>query len=204
MNTKERIIDEALTLFSVNGYKGTSVKQIADAVGIKDSSLYKHYKSKQEILDTIIEIMRGHITTMAEQFGLPSDDNLEMAVSVYSEFDEESFIEFSKKVFLFYLTDSYVSRFWKMGNIERYKNQEVYAVYSKLFFSDSITYLTDLFKALQDKKVFVDNVDAKVMAVSYYSPIFFLLSKHMNVEANEESLRTIGNQSREFCRIYKI
>ena len=204
MNTKERIIDEALTLFSINGYKGTSVKQIADAVGIKDSSLYKHYRSKQEILDTIIEIMRGHIKIMAEQFGLPSDDNVERAVSVYSEFDEDSFVEFSKKVFLFYSTDSYVSKFWRMGNIEQYNNQEVYKIYSKLFLSDSITYLTDLFKALQDKKVFVDNVDAKVMAVSYYSPIFFLLSKYMNVEVNEEALCMIENQSREFYRIYKI
>lgn len=41
MNTKERIVKEALTLFSKHGYQGTSVKNIADAVGIKDSSLYK-------------------------------------------------------------------------------------------------------------------------------------------------------------------
>ena len=54
MTTKEKIIDEALTLFSTKGYQGTSVKNIADAVGIKDSSLYKHYKSKKEIFDTIV------------------------------------------------------------------------------------------------------------------------------------------------------
>lgn len=41
MTTKERIADEALTLFSRRGYKGTSVKSIADAGGIKDSSIYK-------------------------------------------------------------------------------------------------------------------------------------------------------------------
>ena len=49
MTTKERIIEEALTLFAEKGYQGTSVKNIADAVGIKDSSLYKHYKSKLEL-----------------------------------------------------------------------------------------------------------------------------------------------------------
>ena len=49
MTTKERITEEALTLFSTNGYQGTSVKSIADAVGIRDASLYKHFKSKQEI-----------------------------------------------------------------------------------------------------------------------------------------------------------
>ena len=40
MTTKERIVQEALNLFSIKGFKGTSVKNIADEVGIKDSSLY--------------------------------------------------------------------------------------------------------------------------------------------------------------------
>ena len=38
MTTKERITEEALTLFSEKGYKGTSVKDIADAVGISQSA----------------------------------------------------------------------------------------------------------------------------------------------------------------------
>ena len=47
MTTKEKITEAALTLFAEKGYKGTSVKNIADAVGIKDASLYNHFKSKQ-------------------------------------------------------------------------------------------------------------------------------------------------------------
>ena len=70
MTTKEKIVDEALTLFSTKGYKGTSVKSIADAVGIKDSSLYKHFKSKRDIFDTIVIEMQNRmqfgITTIAE------------------------------------------------------------------------------------------------------------------------------------------
>ena len=49
MKTKDRITEAALSLFAENGFNGTSVKQIADAVGIRDASLYKHYKSKQGI-----------------------------------------------------------------------------------------------------------------------------------------------------------
>ena len=116
MSTKERIVDEALTLFSIKGYKGTSVKQIANAVGIKDSSLYKHFKSKQEILDTIVVMLREHIDHMAETFGLPSDDDVEQAALAYSHFDEQKLVQLSKKIFLFYLTDSVLSRFWRMGN----------------------------------------------------------------------------------------
>ena len=34
MSTKEKILDAALTLFAENGYDGTSVEQIANAIGI--------------------------------------------------------------------------------------------------------------------------------------------------------------------------
>lgn len=55
MNTKDRIAQEALYLFSEKGYTATSVRDIAAAVGIKDSSLYIHYESKQKIFDYVIE-----------------------------------------------------------------------------------------------------------------------------------------------------
>ncbi len=45
--TKERILTEALTLFSVKGYEPVTVAAIAEAVGIKAPSLYKHYKSNE-------------------------------------------------------------------------------------------------------------------------------------------------------------
>ena len=54
MSTKQRILQEALRLFSQKGYDAVSVEQIADAVGIKAPSLYKHYKGKQDIFDAIL------------------------------------------------------------------------------------------------------------------------------------------------------
>lgn len=48
-DTKQRILDEALRLFSQSGYDAVSVERIASAVGIKAPSLYKHFKSKQEV-----------------------------------------------------------------------------------------------------------------------------------------------------------
>ena len=55
MSTKEKILDAALTLFAENGYDGTSVEQIANIVGIKAPSLYKHYKGKEDILNALID-----------------------------------------------------------------------------------------------------------------------------------------------------
>jgi len=55
MKTKDRILEEALTLFSQRGYDGTGVDLIAERVGIKGPSLYKHFKGKEDILNTLIE-----------------------------------------------------------------------------------------------------------------------------------------------------
>ena len=55
MSTNDRILDEALALFSENCYDGTSVEQIAEKVGIKAPSLYKHFRGKEDILNAIID-----------------------------------------------------------------------------------------------------------------------------------------------------
>ena len=52
-DTRERILKEALGLFSEYGYDAVSTQQIAAAVGIKAPSLYNHFKSKQAIFDEI-------------------------------------------------------------------------------------------------------------------------------------------------------
>ena len=54
-NTKDIILFESLKLFADKGYDGVTVRDIAAEVGIKQSSLYKHYKSKQEIFDTLVD-----------------------------------------------------------------------------------------------------------------------------------------------------
>ena len=54
-DTKQRILDKALELFSARGYDSVSVGEIAEAVGIKAPSLYNHFPGKQAIFDAIVE-----------------------------------------------------------------------------------------------------------------------------------------------------
>lgn len=109
MNTKERIVKEALTLFSKHGYQGTSVKNIADAVGIKDSSLYKHFKSKKEIFDTIVQEMSVRMEQMSKEYGLPDEHDMAEAAELYGSISEEGILALSEKIFLFYLKDEFAS-----------------------------------------------------------------------------------------------
>lgn len=55
ISTKEKIKKEALTLFARKGFHGTSVNDIAEAVGIIKSSLYSHYSGKEDIFTAVSE-----------------------------------------------------------------------------------------------------------------------------------------------------
>ena len=85
MSTKEKILETALTLFAENGYNGTSMEQIAQDVGIKAPSLYKHFKGKEDILNTFIDTAENRYE---ENFG--SDKNIGKIPNSIDEFIHET------------------------------------------------------------------------------------------------------------------
>lgn len=72
-NTKQLILSAALELFSELGYNGASIRQIARAVGIRESAIYNHYKSKEEIFLAILTEFKS--STISEK--ILSDDLLD-------------------------------------------------------------------------------------------------------------------------------
>ncbi len=73
-DTKERILETALELFAQNGYLGTSMNDIAGRLGFTKAALYKHYTSKQEILDKIVERMNKMDYERAEVYEMPETE----------------------------------------------------------------------------------------------------------------------------------
>jgi AcrR family transcriptional regulator len=53
-DTRRDILDAALDLFAVGGYFGSSMRQIAQAVGVRESALYHHFESKQAIFEGLL------------------------------------------------------------------------------------------------------------------------------------------------------
>ncbi|MFI6775408.1 TetR/AcrR family transcriptional regulator [Nocardia sp. NPDC050412] len=51
---RAEILDAAGELFTTNGYANTSTRAVADAVGIRQASLYHHFASKDDILDALL------------------------------------------------------------------------------------------------------------------------------------------------------
>lgn len=60
VGTKNKIFSSAIKLFMLKGFNAVSLRDIADSIGIRQSTIYNHFKSKQEILDTIYDFYCHH------------------------------------------------------------------------------------------------------------------------------------------------
>lgn len=172
-NTKERIWKEALTLFSQYGYEGVSVKQISNAVGIKDSSLYNHYKSKQDIFDTILVQITERIDEARNKLTIV--DTSEMT-DKYQKISLDNLSTMCYNLFSFYLNDELVCKFRKMLTIEQYANSNVGELFKKIFIDNVLDFETKLFSEFIKNGFFIKS-DPYIMALHFYSPLFLLLFK---------------------------
>jgi AcrR family transcriptional regulator len=62
-STREKIFDAAVDLFAERGYDRTTVRDIAGAVGITESAVYRHYPSKESILEAIFTYVEKRVYT---------------------------------------------------------------------------------------------------------------------------------------------
>ncbi|MBO7451600.1 MAG: TetR/AcrR family transcriptional regulator [Clostridiales bacterium] len=203
MNTREKIIDEALSLFSQKGYGDVYVSEIAEAVGIKAPSLYKHFKGKQEIFDALIEEIRNRYESQASSIGIDgSDPNAD--ADVYKEISEDSLIKIGTGLFLYFLHDSYMSRFRKMLTLEQFKNPELSSIYTKQFFTDPIEYQSALFMMLVSAGK-LRKCDPKIMALEFYSPIYLLLTVcDRDPKMEKTALKTLEEHIKQFNINYGV
>lgn len=169
-NTKERIMETALELFAEKGYLGTSMNDIAKQLGFTKAALYKHYASKQEILDRIVERMNEMDCVRAKQFEMP-EGNLAEIVAAYQETPIEKVRAYSKAQFLHWTEEEFSSRFRKMLTLEQYRDPEMAQLYQKYLATGPVDYMTAIFSGLTESKK-----SARHLALEFYGPIFLLYS----------------------------
>ena len=187
MNTKERIWKESLQLFSKYGYEGVSVKQIADAVDIKDSSLYNHYKSKQEIFDTILKEVSILMKEASNKYTFPQSDDVGKR---YIKVDKTVLSDMCFNLFDFYLNDKIVSSFRRMLIIEQYTNSDASKLFHEIFIDGALKYEANVFKTLIENNS-MKAIDSEILALQFYSPLFLLLFKFDSANCDKQYLREL-------------
>ena len=197
MTTRERIIDEALTLFSQRGFEGVTVKEIAQAVGIKDSSLYKHFPSKQAIFGEIIDQMEIRLNQMHAVLQVP-DARRQDVSNFFSRQSSQSMTEMVEQMFIFYLRDPIVGRIRRLFTIEQFGNSTIAQQYGSLFIESALDYHVQVFSQMIASGAFLAG-DPNLMALQFYSPIFLLLSKvDLHPETENEAILLLNQHVMDF------
>lgn len=198
----EKLLDAALTLFSEKGYGNVYVGHIADAVGIKAPSLYKHYKSKQDIFDAILEEMKKSYEKQAGNLGM-NGNSIDMDGNLFSTISEDKLVEMGTGLFLYFLHDDYTQKFRKMLTIEQFHNSELAGLYSKQYLDDPLQYQTGLFSLISTGGN-LKQYDSNMMALQFYSPIYMLLTLcDRQPDREPEALQMLEQHIRQFSRVYK-
>lgn len=200
-NTKKIILEEALNLFATQGYDAVTVADIAQAVGIKAPSLYKHYKSKQDIFDSIIKEMEARYVAFSAKLGIEGN-NPQIASEQYLNIDVDVLIKIGTEMFLYYLHDDYASKFRKMLTVEQFKNTMVSKLYVEQYIDSPLQFQQLIFEGFM-KKSTMWPLNSKVAALHFYSPMFLLFGLCDNYPNREqEALNLINDHIIQFSKLY--
>ena len=167
-DTKERILLTALELFSVNGYEAVSVSDIAAELGITKGALYRHYRSKRDIFESILARMEQRDAEQAGEHDLPQGTREEMA-DQYASAAAEDTAAFAKAMFRYWTEDGFAVRFRRMLTLEQFRSPEMEALYQQYLASGPVGYLRDLFDA-------GGLPSPEIRAAEFYGPMYLLYS----------------------------
>ena len=169
-NRKEEILIVALHLFARDGYEAVSVSQIAGELDMTKGALYRHYKSKRDIFDCIVQRMEQQDSEQARQNEVP-EESIEKMPEEYQKVSVEDFVGYSKSMFEYWTEDDFASSFRKMLTIEQFRSEEMQNLYQQYLVSGPAEYVKDLFKNMKIK-------NPEENAVKFYANMFFYYSMY--------------------------
>lgn len=199
-NTKQIILEQALNLFATNGYEKVTIRDIAGAVMIRESSIYKHYKSKQEIFNSILAETKTRYENTTIMLGISGD--VTKVTPVYSNFVEEDLVKVAIGLFTYFTEDDFEMKTRKMFTTQQFKNSEVAEIYAESYLYAPIKFQSELFAEFIEQGI-MRKVDPEIAAMHFYTPIFNLINRFDNSpQSKNQSLEIITRHIHQFNLLY--
>ena len=173
-NRKEEIMIVALHLFARDGYEAVSVSQIAGELDMTKGALYRHYKSKRDIFDCIVQRMEQQDGEQAVEYDMPEEEKEKMPEQ-YENVSLDDLVEYSKSMFEYWTEDDFASSFRKMLTIEQFRNEEMQNLYQQYLVAGPASYVKDLFES-------IGIANAKDKAARFYAVMYFYYSMYDGAE----------------------
>lgn len=176
-NTKDKIFDVSIDLISQYGYDGVSIRQIAKKVGIKESSIYNHYSSKESILESILNY---YINEMLKEEApiMQSNENLDLGF--------ESFYKQGSARFISKLAEERMMKITRIFLVESYHNEKISNFVKEAIIGYAIKGWEELFELMKIKNLIKRDADIKQLAESFYYYGLFLLYEHFIINYPED------------------
>ncbi|MGN1141517.1 MAG: TetR/AcrR family transcriptional regulator [Oliverpabstia sp.] len=197
-DTRERILMTALHLFARDGYEAVSVSAIAGELGMTKGALYKHYKNKRDIFDSIVERMYQIDAERARKYEVPQE-KYEIQPKAYENQSVEKIIDFTIAQFFFWTEDVFACDFRRMLTLEQYRNAEMAELYSQCIVEGPVDYMEDLFRELIRSGVLKEE-NPRQLAVEYYAPLFLLISMFDKTGENGDYATILRNHTERFMQ----
>ena len=192
--TKEKILLTSLKLFAQDGYEAVSISKISGELGMAKSALYKHYKNKRDIFDSIINRMDELDYERAREYNMP-DGNMDEIIKGYRKISIDKIRIYTEAQFKHWTEEEFSSLFRRMLTLEQYRNQEMSDLYQKYLVSGPIDYMTYLFAGITGKKE-----EAKQLAIEFYGPIFLMYSLYDNKREGDDLTEMLKNHVERFSK----
>ncbi|MGN0105541.1 GNAT family N-acetyltransferase [Methanobrevibacter ruminantium] len=194
-NTKEKIFDVSIDLFSQYGYDGVSIRQIAKEVGIKESSIYNHYQSKESILESILSY---YINEMLKEEApvMQPKENLNMD---FDHFYKEGIDRFISK-----LSEEKMMKITRIFLVESYHNEKIKKFVKEAIIGYAINGWEDLFNLMKEMNFIKKDADIKQLAESFYYYGLFLLYEHFIINYPEDDEKFLIDFKRRTTNHMKI
>lgn len=196
-STKEKILEEALKLFAQSGYMGTSMNDIAAKLGVTKAALYKHYSSKQEILDSIVEKMNRMDMERAKEYEMPEGD-MEEVIAGYKNTAFDKIRQFTKVQFLHWTEEEFSCCFRKMLTLEQYRDPEMEKLYQNYLAKGPLQYIEAIFSGITG-----NSKTARQLAMDFYGPIFLLYSIYDGTENKQEVVKMVDRHVESFAKRFQ-
>ena len=165
-NTKERILEEALTLFSQNGYAGTSMSDIAGALGITKAALYKHFSAKEEMLNALLQ--KGE-----EQYQMKFG-SLAHPPKIPESIEELKELSLRQITYTMHAPD--VKEYRKLFTIEQFHNERIAEFATMHFLTGLESLYTMIFEKMM-KKGTLKQEDPGFLSFEYLTPVTLMIQQ---------------------------
>ncbi len=163
-STKNKILDVALIMFAENGYKGTNLRDMAAQLGLSKSALYKHYSSKAEIWNSLLDKMENYY---AQHFG--SETNLPPQPKSCDEL-----LTLTLKMLRFTVNDHKIILTRKLLLTEQFHDERVRKLATKHFLEGNQKIFAKIFKEMMADGLLKNN-DPEMLSFVYTAPLTSLV-----------------------------